>query len=151
MPRKANPEKEKKRRTVAKGVVAGKSTKTIARKAKCSARHVERLAKEPETQFLITEALRPQQTRLAKLATKVITAVDKALTAMKTDKVDHTSRLRAVERYGELLELAQGKPPAQDNQTSGESRQFTWEEFVVMYRRGKSNVQDDTSHTPTVG
>jgi hypothetical protein len=38
--------------------------------------------------------------------------VEEALGAMKTDEADHFTRLRAVERYCELLELAQdGKHP----------------------------------------
>jgi hypothetical protein len=52
------------------------------------------------------------------------------LGAMKTDPQDYTSRLKAVEQYGELLFLAQGQlvdPPEQ------EPRQMSWEEFCVMY------------------
>jgi hypothetical protein len=132
MPRKANPEKEKKRRAVAKGVIAGKPVKTVAREANCSTRHVERLAKEPATQYLITEALRPHQAKLTKMVERMITAVNVALVAKKADTQDHIARLRAVERGRDLLELAQGKPSA-DVEAQGPAL-VTWEEYLVLYR-----------------
>jgi hypothetical protein len=48
-------------------------------------------------------------TLLQNLAPTVITAIEEALSAMKTDEADHLTRLQSVERYCELLELAQGK------------------------------------------
>jgi len=116
------------------GLVAGKRTKTIAKEAGCSKRHVERLAAEPETQFLITEAMRPHRKKLEKLATKAIAAVEKALGAKKKSDVDHFIRLRAVERFGDLAEMAQGteEPEATDE------IHMTWEAFQKMYEaRGK--------------
>jgi hypothetical protein len=138
MPSGSRAEKAAKRDVVARGVIAGRSTKAIARAAGCTERHVQRLADEPETQFLITELMRPHRRKLDKLATKAIAAVEKALAANKTDKADHTARLRAVERFGELAEMAQGlaqAPPASDPTV-------TWEEFVVMYRSRKEQHDD---------
>jgi hypothetical protein len=139
LPKATKPEKEAKRRTVAKGVVAGKPTRAIAKKAGCTTRHVERLANEPETQFLITDALRPHHKKLAKLAGKAITAVTTALGAKRSDSADHVVRLRAIERYGDLLEFAQGKP--KESQES-DGAQFTWEEFVLLYRRKTTDAGD---------
>jgi len=122
--------KEAKRRVVAQGLVAGKPTKVIARAAGCKARHVERLAAEPKTQFLVTEILRPYHERLGKLAKKAIHAVDVALAAKYKGQPDHMARLRAVGRYGELVEMAQGTK-AHDQVDRG---LVTWEEFVLLYR-----------------
>jgi hypothetical protein len=122
--------KEAKRRVVAKGVVAGKCTKEIARAAGCKARHVERLAAEPKTQLLITDLLRPYHARLEMLAKKAIHAVDVALAAKYKGQPDHMARLRAVGRYAELLELAQGTKVTD----AGERGLVTWEQFVVLYR-----------------
>jgi hypothetical protein len=144
MPRKAKAEKEKKRRVVAKGVVAGKPIKTVAREAKCSTRHVERLAAEPATQYLITAALRPHQAKLTKMVERMITAVNVALVAKKEDTQDHIARLRAVERGRDLLELAQGKPSA-DVEQQGPAL-VTWEEFLVLYRRKEQ--RGNTEETP---
>jgi hypothetical protein len=67
-----------------------------------------------------------------KLAAKAITVIQEALCAMKTDEADHLTRLRAVERLFELLELAQGKL----QETAGvDSRPTTWKEFVVVYQK----------------
>lgn len=132
-------QKEAKRRTVAKGVLAGKPRKTIAREAGCSPRHVERLAREPETQFLITEALRPHRERLNKLAEKAIAAISVALGAKTSDKQNHFIRLRAVERWGDLLEMAQGKPAEKTESGAG---LVTWEEFVVLYRQRKESQRE---------
>ena len=74
---------------IAKGVLSGKSTKAIARKTATSPRSVQRIAAEPETQFLITEAFRPHQLRLQKMAGKALDAIEAALCAMKTDEQDH--------------------------------------------------------------
>jgi hypothetical protein len=142
MPRNNIAEKERKRRTVAEAVLGGAGTKHTARTIGCSERHVRRLASEPETQFLITEALRPYQAKLHKLARKAITAIEEALSAKKTDEADHVSRLRAVERYGEVLELAQGK--LQETKTGDNARpQLTWEEYVRMYNARKEKLPGD--------
>ena len=108
MPQGSLAEKEYKRRVVAVAKLAGQGTRATARHIGCSESHVRRLAAEPETQFLITQVLRPYHATLDRLATKVITVIEEALSAMKTDEADHLTRLRAVERYCELLELAQG-------------------------------------------
>jgi hypothetical protein len=124
--------KERKRRAVAFGALAGHGTQITASQAGCSERHARRLAAEPETQFIVTEAMRPYHAKLHRLIGKVITAIEEALSANKTDAADHISRLRAVERYREVAELAQGKLPeksADDNAMP----QYTWEEFVALY------------------
>ena len=132
MPRKANAEKEKKRRVVAKGVVAGRPTAKIAAEAGCTVRNVQRIASEPATQFLITEALQPHREELEQLAGDVIKAIGGGLRALKDDPEDHVVRLRAIERYGDMLQLAQGKPKEESEQGPV---QITWEEFVVLYRK----------------
>ena len=138
--------KEAKRRIVAKGKVTGASTRTIARAAGTSERHVQRIAAEPETQFLITKALAPHREELESLAGKAIQAVDKSLVALKGDEEDHIIRLRGVERYKDLLDLAQGKIAEQQVE---ERPMVTWEEFLVLYRRyqeknGPSHRPDET-------
>jgi hypothetical protein len=55
---------------------------------------------------------------LMELMPHVIAVVEDALRAMNTDAVDHLTRLRAVERYFELLELAEG--------SSRETRRQRW-------------------------
>jgi hypothetical protein len=151
MPRKAKAEKEKKRRVVAKAVLAGKGVKVTAREAGCSTRHVERLAAEPATQYLITEALRPHQAKLTRMVERMITAVNVALVATKKDTQDHIARLRAVERGRDLLELAQGKPSADVEQQQGAAL-VTWEEYLVLYRsRSETRGNTETPDTQTKG
>ena len=90
---KRNPTAKKalRRRIVASGLLAGQPTKAIARVANTSQRNVQRIAAEPETQFLVTEAFRPYQARLKKMAAKVVDVIDAALGALKTDGPDHTT------------------------------------------------------------
>jgi hypothetical protein len=107
---------------------------------------VQRLASEPETQVLITAMLAPQRERLAKMAQKAVNAVEKALIARKTDLSDHIVRLRAVERYGELLALAQGKP----REAAGDGVQVTWEQFTLMYERRTTQLAGESA-CPTGG
>jgi hypothetical protein len=124
--------KERKRRTVAVGVIAGQDTAEIAAAAGCQPRYVQRLANDPETQFLITEALAPHREKLQRMAARAVYSVNMALLAKRTDKADHMARLRAVERYGELLGLAQGGKP-QDAAADG--AMVTWEQFTLMYEK----------------
>jgi hypothetical protein len=139
--------KERKRRIVAAGKIAGEKAAKIAASGKMSKRHVERLAAEPETQFLITKSLQPYQAKLVKLLPAVIAAIAGALKAKKTDKADHFSRLRGVERFRDLLDLAQGgKPPELPEQTG--TPQYTWEEFVALYAR-RIIVKTDSSNPET--
>jgi hypothetical protein len=132
MPSGTKAGKEAKRRTVARGLVAGKGSDEIAAEAKCCRRHVQTLAAEAETQFLITEMMRPHRARLAELAKNAITAVGRALIAKNGTHADHTTRLRAVGRYRQLLEMAQGTKVAGADTEDGPM--VTWEEFVVLYR-----------------
>ena len=131
MPRATKTEKERKRAVVARGLAAGKKPKAIAAEANCGTRHVERLAAEPATQFLIAEAMRPHHEKLRDLAKKAVAAVDRGLTARNTrNRPVHEIQLRAVGRFGELLHLAQGdKPPEPDSRGL-----VTWQEFVLLYR-----------------
>lgn len=131
MPRGSKAEKEAKRRTVAAGVVAGKSTRTIAREVAATTRHVERLAAEPATRFLIADALKPHHAALVKLGKEAIAAVRGGLKAKLTDPADHMARLRAVGRFADLARMAQG---VEDVGEPGSSKQITWEEFQVIWR-----------------
>ena len=80
------------------------------------------------------------------MAGKVVGAIEAALGALKTDEADHTSRLKAVERYGDVLALAQGKL-VEKPVDEGCPQQFTWEEFSAMYARRR--VETPTSeHVP---
>jgi hypothetical protein len=145
MPSGTKAEKAAKRRAVAKGIVAGKSTKRIAKEAQCTERHVQRLAAEKPTQFLIAEMLRPHRAKLEKLAGACITAIEKAMGAKVGDTADHKARLWGVDRYRNMLELAQGGRP-QEKPPDG-AQQVTWEEFVVMYRSRK--VTDESVESGT--
>lgn len=137
MPRGTKSEKAAKRILVAAGMVAGKKTKAIAQKAGCSERHVARLASEPETQFLIVEAMRPYRHQLRLMAKRAVAAVDRAFKAQKKTKADHFTQLRAVERYGDLLELAAGERKS-EGKASGPGRCLvTWEEFLIIGRGRK--------------
>jgi len=148
MPRSTKAEKETKRRKVATGAVAGKPTRAIAREAGCTPRHAQRLASEPATQFLITEALRPHRARLTKLAGQALAVVASGLRAKKKTPIDHFTRLRSVERLGDLLELAQGK---KTEDLEAARPQWTWEEFVVLYRAGGTSNASHTSEPAPVG
>jgi hypothetical protein len=147
--RKPKAEKERKRRTVATGIVAGETTAAIAKKAGCSARNVQRLAAEPATQFIITEALRPHRAKLEKLAQRAILAIERALIAHKTDTADHVVRMRAVERYGDLLTMAQGKPPEPKTTEVDGIPQLTWEEFTLLYQSRRVTASADQSPSTT--
>jgi hypothetical protein len=131
MPTGTRAGKERKRRTVASGVIAGQATDQIAAAAGCKSRYVQRLANDPETQFLITEALAPHRAKLARMAVRAVNTVDKALIAKRSDKRDHMVCLRAVERYGELLALAAGKP----KDAAADDGTVTWEQFTLMYEK----------------
>ena len=138
MPKGSKVEKAAKRRVVAAGAIAGKTTKAVAKKAGCSTRHVQRLAAEAETQDLIAEAMRPCRDQLRLMAKRAVNAVERAMKAQKKTKADHFTQLRAVERYGELLALAQGAKPAE---ASGDGMQVTWEQFTVMYQARRERTE----------
>jgi hypothetical protein len=126
--------------------VVGKPTNAIAREAGCTPRHAQRLASEPETQFLITEALRPHRKRLERMAAHAIRVVDSGLRANKKTPIDHFTRLRAVERYADLMQLAQGK---KTEDLDANRPMVTWEEFIVLYHsRGSSNASDTVVPAP---
>ena len=101
-------EKERKRRVVAAAVLAGQRTTIIANRIGCSRRHIRQLAAEPATRCLIAEMLQPHVPALRAFIPRAITAIEEVLGATKTDKVDHMTRLRGVERLFELLRLAEG-------------------------------------------
>ncbi len=130
MPRGTRVSKERKRVAVARQLVAGANPPAIAREVGCSPQHVQALAREPETQALIRDIMAPHRKRLAKMATRAINAVDKALIAQKTDRMDHAARMRAVRRYGDLLELADG---GKRHDPAGESGgQFTLVQIMQL-------------------
>jgi hypothetical protein len=84
--------------------------------------------------------LRPFRAKLTQLVATAIKVVD---SAMENDEADHFTRLRAVERYFELLEMAQGKVQEKGNDDAG--RLFTWEQFQERYgsRRGTTRDEED--------
>lgn len=141
MPTGTRAGKETKRRTVAAGVLAGQPPAAIAAVAGCQPRYVQRLTNEPATQFLITEALQPHRSKLAKMAGRAVYAVNLAMLAKRTDKQDHIVRLRAVERFGELLALAQGGKPAALVVEDG--LQVTWEQFTLMYEKRTTHAVNE--------
>lgn len=128
LPNKAA-EKTRKRKVVAAGIVAGKKSKVIGRELGCTDRTVRRIAAEKETQFLITRAIAPYTPELEALLPRVMDALGDALVAEKTDSADHFTRLRAIERHGELMELAQGKPK---EETVHEMRLITAQAFFDL-------------------
>jgi hypothetical protein len=79
------------------GGLLGNDSPTIERLADCSIGH-----RESSKRRATAAARKPEQ-----LATKAITAIEEATSAMKTDEADHLTRLHAVKRYIELLELAE--------------------------------------------
>ena len=131
MPTNPKSEKDRKRRTVAKGVLEGKKPAAIAREIGCTERHARRLQAEPATQMLITELMRPYRVRLSRLVPKAIRAVERGLVAQKTTKSDAGAQLLAVRRAKDLLVLAQGEKQTEQQSTG----QVTWEEFQIMYKR----------------
>jgi hypothetical protein len=141
MPQGSRAEKEYKRRAVVLAKLAGQGTRATARQIGCSERYVRRLAAETETRFLITEILRPYHATLNQLVARVIKVIEDALGAMKTDDADHLTRLRAVERCCELLEMAQGKLPEEGNDNA--SREMTWEEFAQLYQARQERTRDE--------
>src|ERR1019366_7138854 len=72
-------EKEQKRHAVAFARLAGRGTRATARQIGCAERYVRRLAEEPETQFLITEALRPHIAQLLQLIPKALAVIEEAM------------------------------------------------------------------------
>src|ERR1035441_9167628 len=135
-------EKEQKRHAVAFARLAGQGTRDNARPIGCSERYVRRLAAEPETQFLITEALRPHIAKLLQFMPKALAVIEEGMSAMKKDQVDHLTRLRALERFCKLLEMAQGKEQEKVTPTAG---QMTWEEFGERYeaRQERTRGEED--------
>ena len=73
---------------------------------------------------------------------KALAVIEEGMSAMKKDQVDHLTRLRAVERFCELLEMAQGKVPEKGTPTAG---QMTWEELTEDYeaRQERARGEED--------
>ena len=65
---------------------------------------------EPATRLLVSEIFPTVQPKAHGDAPQVNAVVGDALRAMANDKADHLTRLRAVERYCELLEVVEGEP-----------------------------------------
>jgi len=146
--KRATAKKQAKRRVVAVGAILGKTAKEISTAAGCSPRHAARIANEPETQYLITEALRPHQKQLDKLAYNVLKAIEGGLKAKKSTVIDHFTRLKAAERWCELAGLAQGGKPAELPQETGGLPHLTWEEFVILYGRRVVSVGEEQEAVP---
>jgi hypothetical protein len=64
-----------------------------------------------------------------------VRAVERAFTAQKTDQADHFTQLRAVERYGDLLELAAGDTRNTGKDADNGRRMVTWTEFILIKRQ----------------
>jgi hypothetical protein len=142
MPRTTKTEQAKKRRVVAAGTLAGAPAAKIAKVAACSERHVRRIAKEPETRFLIAQALEPFHDKLRGLAKKAVAAVERGMTAQKKTKADYFTQLRAVERFGDLVEMAAGDSDSSDSRHSGKGRNLiTWEEFLDIAKNRKGTTE----------
>jgi hypothetical protein len=151
--RKSNAEHEKKRRIVAAGIAAGHPTNRIAQDAKTSQRNVQLIAKEPATQFLITESFAPLHKKLRAMTARAVQVVEQGFSAMRYVKAgkddyrlrgDAIARLRAVERFGDLLEFAQGKPA---EETTGEiGRSYTFEEFTLLRARRVTSAEADPAN-----
>jgi hypothetical protein len=132
---------EKKRRVVAAGAIFGAAAKEIAKAAGCSERHVNRLAAQPETQFLIAKALEPYHAELRLMAKRAVAAVKRGMTAQKKTKADHFTQLRAVERFGDLMELAGTGQKNDVLAKSGKGRLLvTWEQFVEIGKGRKADA-----------
>jgi hypothetical protein len=124
-------QKKRKRVVVASGILKGKKIKAISQEMGVTPRRVQQIAAEPETQFLIAQALEPYTGELKSMLPQVMAALSEALSAEKTDTADHFTRLRAIERHGELMERAQGKP-REEAQTG--LRLMTAEQFFFLTR-----------------
>jgi hypothetical protein len=134
-------QKDVKRRIVAAGAITGKRTSEIAKDANCSERHALRLAAETETKFIIANALSPYREQLRKMAGKAVRAVDRAFVARKTDKADHFTQLKAVERYGDLLELAAGDTRYLGKDADAGRHLVTWQEFILIGKQRREVVE----------
>ena len=144
--------KEHKRRQVAVGLIAGKDTKKIAKETGSSLRNVQRLASEPQTQLLVTALFSRHHRALRSMTERAIRVVNEGLrstTYVKVDKdrykvrVDTFGRLRAVERFCDLAELAQGKLRDDGPRDTEIGRSYTWEEFILLQRRVTSVAATD--------
>jgi hypothetical protein len=146
-PKKAAPKKrprERKREVIAAGLIAGKKMTAIAAAAGTQERNAYRIAAQPETQLLITKMFDPHRQRLRNMVVRAIRVVQEGFEAkhyVRTGKerwslrIDHFARLRAVERFGDLLQLAQGKPPDASIPDAEIGRSYTWEEFILLQAR----------------
>jgi hypothetical protein len=153
--RKPTAKKAAKRRVVAAGVIAGKKTKDIADALDTSTRNVQLIASERETQFLITAAFRPQQKLLTAMAARAVQVVLHGFEAMKYVKTgkdeykclgDAIARLRAVERYADLIALAQGQIKPEDESTTRDFPKYTWEELQVIYKQRRLTTDGEADN-----
>lgn len=139
------PNKERKRRAVVAGVLAGKSLADIAEEAGCGKRHAQRLRAEPETQLLITDLMRPYHAALERLVPRVIRAINRGLTAQKTTRSDLPVQLLAVRRAKDVLLLAQGTVASAPASAATPGTTTTWEEIKVRYRKYAEEEQRDAA------
>jgi hypothetical protein len=77
---------------------------------------------------------------------KALAVIEEAMSAMKKEGPDHLTmpdyltRLRAVERFCKLLEMAQGELPETGDDAS---RQWTWEEITELYRSRRERIRGE--------
>jgi hypothetical protein len=147
--------KEQKRREVVAGVIAGKDKRTIAKDAGTSLRHVQRLVAEPATQLLVTSLFAPHHRKLRNMATRAIEVVQQGLKATSyvrvgkdeyRVRVDTLGRLRAVERFCDLIALAQGKLRDDGPPDTEIGRSYTWEEFTLLQARRVTSAAADNDN-----
>jgi hypothetical protein len=128
-----------KRRAVAAGAILGVPAAAIAQQVGYSERQVRRTLADPATQFLIADIMRPHRDKLRLMAKRAVAVVERGMKAQKKDKADHFTQLRAVERFGELLELAGGESAAAKAKEKGGRQLVTWEEFLLIGRGRQEN------------
>lgn len=137
MPKASKAEHERKRLIVAKGKVAGKKRPAIAQEANCSESQVTKIEREPATQLLVADLMRPHHRAIEKLAAKAVKAVERGLEAKTANgRHIHEIQLRAVGRFAELAHLAQGADKVSDN----DSGLITWQQFVLIYNQREAHA-----------
>jgi len=134
--------KERKRRVIAAGKIAGKSNRQIAQDAGCSERHVDRVAAEPATKDLVRDLLRPHEQRLKRALTMALDAIDRGLVAKLKTPHDHGAQLSAAGSLREFLELLRVNPK-ELVEAGQQPPQFTWEEFEGAIKMRASRQAGD--------
>ena len=127
---------------IAKELVDGKIPARIAKDLGISKQHVQILTAEPETQFLITQALAPIRAELEAMGPEAAAQVRQAFQALKSDPADYKARMAAVSRYGDLLELAQGGQRS-DGKGGPQAGQFSVTQMYEILQLTQINLKED--------